>query len=552
MIRLFVLVLLLVAVSTPAHADAIKDCGQTKDLDRRISGCSRYIDANVSSRVLQVWENVTAAIGARGHAYRKKGQHDLAIKDFTRVIKRKGEIVPATLLNRAISYEVISEREKAIRDYRAIVQFLKNNPYYKSKYGVHADHARKALARLGAAPAAQTSPNKPAPKPDTGNQDPKTRKASAEKSMQEGNHQFFSGNIDAAIAAYSKSIAAYPSSYAYFARGNVYEKIGRKADAIADHRKALALNPNEALSKAALRRMGAAPAIKHTSKTPPPKPAKLAIKDSQAAYARGLAHRKKRQYDKAIVEHTKAIKLNPKNAEAYLDRGRAYFARNKLDLAIADYSQTLILNPKDIRALNNRGISYRNKDLPDKAIRDLSAAIRLKPKRYVFYYNRGLAYRDKGEFDRAIADFDESLRLKPKVPEAHYNRGFTLYKKGLYERAITDFDKAIKLHPKMWNAYRERGYAYSRLGKYEKANADYSKAKRLNPKIVINIPKKDEAAPAPGVTGGNASSELDLAFWNDVKNSSDPDMLQAYLDQFPDGVFARLARLKLGKLKKSR
>jgi len=43
-------------------------------------------------------------------------------------------------------------------------------------------------------------------------------------------------------------------------------------------------------------------------------------------------------------------------------------------------------------------------------------------------------------------------------------------------------------------------------------------------------------------------SVLDLEFWQSVKDSNDPDMFRAYIDQFPNGVYAALAKIKLKKL----
>ena len=55
--------------------------------------------------------------------------------------------------------------------------------------------------------------------------------------------------------------------------------------------------------------------------------------------------------------------------------------------------------------------------------------------------------------------------------------------------------------------------------------------------------------PAATKTSG-ASQEMELGFWNSVKDSDDPAMLQAYLDQFPNGTFVSIAKLKVEKLKK--
>lgn len=516
MIRFLFLILLLVSWSSQAQADAFKDCAQGKDLDRRINGCSRYIDANVSSRVLQVWENVTAAIGVRGHAYRKKGQHGLAIKDFTRVIKRRREVDPVTRLNRAISYEATGERDKAILDYKVIVQFLKNNPFYESEYGAHAAHARKALTRLGV----------DFPKPAAS---PKAKKSSKSSSSGNANSDHTSGPTQSGDGLFDRA------------------KKNKAVDPCAGSNNR-GCKAAEQLNKKSIWRF----AKRESSKSKSTKTTKLALKQSADAYNRGLLHRKKREYDKAISEHTKAITLNPENADAYLDRARAYFAKGQYNQAIADNSRVLKLRPKETKALNNRGNAYHSKSQNDLAIADYTAAMKINPKDGTFYYNRGKAHRDKKLYDRAITDFNEALRLEPTFKYAvPVNKGQTYYANGQYDLAITEYDKAIKANPKYFGAYRNRGYAYSRLGEYENANADYSKARELNAKVVINPPAKDMARPAKPEGGKTVSNEMDLAFWNDVKNSNDAEMLQAYLDEFPNGTFARLARLKLQKLKKT-
>jgi adenylate cyclase len=46
-----------------------------------------------------------------------------------------------------------------------------------------------------------------------------------------------------------------------------------------------------------------------------------------------------------------------------------------------------------------------------------------------------------------------------------------------------------------------------------------------------------------------AVDELDLAFWNSVKDSDRREELQAYLEQHPNGHFAGLARARLSSPK---
>ena len=56
-----------------------------------------------------------------------------------------------------------------------------------------------------------------------------------------------------------------------------------------------------------------------------------------------------------------------------------------------------------------------------------------------------------------------------------------------------------------------------------------------------------QLAPAPVVDSG-ASERL---FWESIKDSDDPAMFEAYLQQFPNGEFTSLARLKRNKLEKA-
>jgi tetratricopeptide (TPR) repeat protein len=95
--------------------------------------------------------------------------------------------------------------------------------------------------------------------------------------------------------------------------------------------------------------------------------------------ARGIAYKRKGDYDRAIVDYDEAIRLDPNNARAYSNRGNAYADKGDYDRAIADYDEAIRLDPKFARA----------------------------------YSNRGNAYDGKGDYDRAIADYDEAIRLDP-------------------------------------------------------------------------------------------------------------------------------------------
>ncbi len=58
----------------------------------------------------------------------------------------------------------------------------------------------------------------------------------------------------------------------------------------------------------------------------------------------------------------------------------------------------------------------------------------------------------------------------------------------------------------------------------------------------VQTPSKPQAAPS-------TDPQVELVFWQSIQSSSDPAMFQAYLEQWPNGTFAVLARLNIERLK---
>ena len=63
----------------------------------------------------------------------------------------------------------------------------------------------------------------------------------------------------------------------------------------------------------------------------------------------------------------------------------------------------------------------------------------------------------------------------------------------------------------------------------------------------FHVVMRQPEPPQPPV-GDSGESAVELAFWETIKDSTDPADFEAYLAQFPDGVFAALARIRIGRL----
>ena len=59
------------------------------------------------------------------------------------------------------------------------------------------------------------------------------------------------------------------------------------------------------------------------------------------------------------------------------------------------------------------------------------------------------------------------------------------------------------------------------------------------------------APTAPLVNQPSGDASIEIAFWNSVKDSNDPQILGTYLDRYPSGTFAALARVMMQRLEKA-
>ena len=147
-------------------------------------------------------------------------------------------------------------------------------------------------------------------------------------------------------------------------------------------------------------------------------------------------------------------------AVAFTNRGLAYKRKGQWDRAIADFSEAIRLKPDFATAFNNRGNIYYGKGQFDRAIKDYDKAIHLKPDLAEAFGNRGNVYRKQGHFDRAIKEYDKAIHLKPEDGQILADRGLAYEKKGAPSQALRDFQRARALgfrHPLLLKKLRESG-----------------------------------------------------------------------------------------------
>src|SRR3954469_11846427 len=66
--------------------------------------------------------------------------------------------------------------------------------------------------------------------------------------------------------------------------------------------------------------------------------------------------------------------------------------------------------------------------------------------------------------------------------------------------------------------------------------------------VVAKAPAQDSARTGNTGTQGNRQ-EVELEFWRAIKDGNDPDDFELYVQQFPNGIYAKLAKRKIAKLR---
>jgi tetratricopeptide (TPR) repeat protein len=301
-----------------------RDCNG-RDIDARISACSRIIDETGGR------SNSTMRAGAfnnRGIAYFSNGDFERAARDFDEAIAAKPNN-PVLYHNRGMALYNKGDNEAAIRSYDEAISIY---PKYSM---AHNDRA---------------------------------------------NVYFRMKEYDKAISGYDEAIRLQPRDPILYAnRANTYRVKGDYDRALRDFDDAIRLNPREAgsiygRSQVYADKGDAARAIADLDEA-------IRLRSDNGDYfnSRGFLYKQQGDYDRAIRDLDEAIKLKPKFAVGFANRGDAWRQRGDIERAIMDLSEAIRLDPTATPAYVSRGLAFESKGDIDQAKFDFSTALTRTP-----------------------------------------------------------------------------------------------------------------------------------------------------------------------------
>jgi tetratricopeptide (TPR) repeat protein len=315
-------------------------------------------------------------------------------------------------------YLAASIMEDPARQIQALERALTINPQH--------ERAKRALAQLRSTPAAPTvAPRQPI--------DQSARSASA-RSMYDTylkQSEIAQAHEDSpgALNALSQALRIEPdSAEVYVQRGRIYHKNKQIAEAIADFKEALRLDPH------------------HPQATKLREFVDNAQNPDWMAYQEGLKSCDEGNYSRAIDQFNDAIKRNGKIAVYYLGRANAYQERGNVSAALSDLDKAVRFAPKAPEIWMARGKARALKENFNGAISDFSQALKLEESAEG-YLERGKAESAKENFKTALKDLSQAITLDPELAEAFGYRGLARFHLKDVAGAYEDYLAAVALEP---------------------------------------------------------------------------------------------------------
>ena len=206
--------------------------------------------------------------------------------------------------------------------------------------------------------------------------------------------------------------------------------------------------------------------------------------DAQFYFTRAELLQKKKKYDLAEENYSKAIEINPLYTEAYFHRAVIRTHQEKREAAVSDYSTLIEVDPHYAKAYLNRGAIYHKQKKYLLAEQDYTKHIELRPQYSKVYILRANLYREQNKYAPAEKDYSRAIALDPEDAYCVYERAIFYHAFKKFSLAESDYTTVLKREPS-YNAYFNRAVLYYNMEKYELAKKDYQQCLEMKPSAQV-------------------------------------------------------------------
>jgi tetratricopeptide (TPR) repeat protein len=284
-------------VQAQSREQAIKDCDQERDPDRRISGCTQLIKSGTLSARQQSF-----AYNSRGNAWRDKDDNERAIPDYDEAI-RLNPTYAHPYLGRGNANRELGEFDRALADYNEAIRLDPRDPYiYHGRANVWVDRGEfdRAIAD----------------ETEALNLDPKYSESYSGRAIAWSRK----GEFDRALRDHDEAVRLAPKEPRYLSsRGATWRLRGDLERSLADLNQAIRLAPDHAL----------------------------------ALTFRGDTFRYLGQFDRALADYDRALRGRSQFRPAFVGKGLTYERMGDLKRARAEFEKA-VASTSQLKADVNR------------------------------------------------------------------------------------------------------------------------------------------------------------------------------------------------------
>lgn len=285
----------------------------------------------------------------------------------------------------------------------------------------------------------------------------------------------------AAAASFQRAAELMPAQVRpIYLAGEAFERAGKRAEAIAQYRAAVALVPNDDAIVLALARVqladGQSPAAESTYRQA------LALKPDSAPAQLGLAESLLRQQKNAeAVDLLKDYLQNaPDDRQARFDRAVALQNLNRLDDSLAELDRLDASAPPSAAAAKLRGSIYMQQKKWTDADSAFSKALAASPDDAQLHLWMGHTKMELHDYPAAETELRRSLQLAPANPEALGELASVYYLAAQYDSVLSTLDLLAQREPLTAINWFFRALSCDKLGRKPEAAAAYRKFLELD------------------------------------------------------------------------
>lgn len=283
-----------------------------------------------------------------------------------------------------------------------------------------------------------------------------------------------------AATDYEKYLAQKPDdATAHFDLGYVYTAQKEKDKAIAEYRKAIALDPKMAQAYLnlgiSLLDDDAKAAI-----APLQKATELNYDYAQGHYLLGTAEERAGQPN-AVKEYTIAVKLDPNDYSEHIALARAELAGGNASAAEPEFREALKLKTNDAESELGLAQSLMDQKKPADAAAALDDYLRGNPDDAKARVLRASLLTDLGRNDEALAELDRAGKGTTETLQTLKLRSVIYYREKDFEKAANALQKAAAIAPQDAGIRARLGHALLETKNYAGATQQLSEALRLDP-----------------------------------------------------------------------